>query len=119
MQTSFIEVSFYVATDALLEALGRVHGDVSHGERRLRTALARLRLDTPMGVRTLDRRHQAITPIYLSRTEKDATGKVIIRRIRVVSNVEQTFNGNFGATSPVPSETQPTCRHGNPPPWAR
>jgi branched-chain amino acid transport system substrate-binding protein len=119
MQSNYAEVPFYVATDALLEALGRVHGDVSHGERRLRTALARLRLDTPMGVRTLDRRHQAITPIYLSRIEKDATGKVIIRRIRVVSNVEQTFSGYFGATSPVPSETQPTCRHGNPPAWAR
>jgi len=51
--------------------------------------------------------------------EKDAGGRFVPRTIRVIPNVEQTFNGYFDASSPQPSPTQPVCRKGNPPAWAR
>jgi branched-chain amino acid transport system substrate-binding protein len=114
-----LDTTYYAATEALLEALERVHGDASHGERRFQRALASLRLETPRGPVRLDARHQAIGETYLGRLERDARGKLFLKQIRVVRNVDATFGGHFGPTSPPPSPTQPACRHGDPPPWAR
>jgi branched-chain amino acid transport system substrate-binding protein len=111
-------VDYFDATEALLEALGQVHGDLSHGERRLMATLARVRLDSPEGRRRLDAKHQEVGSIYLGRMES-APGKLVVRQIRVVPNVEQTFGGYFSGTTPAPSRTQPRCRHGHPPPWTR
>lgn len=114
-----LDTTYYAATEALLEALEQVHGDTSDGERRFQRALARLHLETPRGPVTLDARHQAIGETYLARLERDARGKLFLKQIRVVRNVEATFGGYFTPTGPPPSPTQPACRHGNPPPWAR
>jgi branched-chain amino acid transport system substrate-binding protein len=112
-------VDYFESTEPLLEALARVHGDLSHGERGLMAALARLRFDSPEGRYRVDSRHQAITPIYLGRMQRGANGKLVVRQTRLVPNVEQTFGGYFSGTTPAPSRTQPACRHGHPPPWTR
>jgi hypothetical protein len=82
-------------------------------------ALARIRFDSPEGQYRVDARHQAITPIYLGRMQRGANGKLEVRQTRVVPEVEQTFGGYFSGTTPAPSRIQPTCRHGDPPPWTR
>jgi branched-chain amino acid transport system substrate-binding protein len=110
-------VNFYNATEALLVALARVHGDLSQS--RLMAALRDLRLDSPKGPIRLDRDRQAIGPAFLSRVERSAPGPRAIQTFRAVPGVEQTFNGHFGANAPAVSETQPVCRHGDPPSWAR
>ncbi|MDX6402203.1 MAG: branched-chain amino acid transport system substrate-binding protein [Gaiellaceae bacterium] len=112
-------VPYFEAMEALLEALARVHGDLSHRERGLMAALAKLRFDSPEGPYRVDSRHQAVTPIYLGRMQRDANGKLVVRQTRLVPNVEQTFGGYFSGTTPAPSRTQPTCRHGHPPAWTR
>lgn len=109
----------YNEMEPVLEALEQVDGDLSHGERRLQRALARLTFDAPSGVVHLDGRRQAIAPVYLGRVERDAGGKLFVRQIRVVPDVEQTFGGYFGPTSPPPSRTQPACERGHQPSWAR
>ena len=114
-----LDVPYYNAMEAVLEALEHVHGDLSHGERRLMAALHRLQLDAPDGRIRLDANRQAIGPNYLSRVERDGRGQLVIRTFRTVPNVDQTFNGYFSATTPAASRTQPPCKHGNPPPWAR
>jgi branched-chain amino acid transport system substrate-binding protein len=114
-----LDTTYFNQTEALLEALDQVHGDTSHGQRGLQRALARLRLETPRGSITLDTRHQAGSETYLGRLARNARGNLFIKQIRTVHNVEATFNGYFSPTTPPPSATQPTCRHGNPPPWAR
>jgi hypothetical protein len=114
-----LDVTYFNQTEALLEALERVHGDTSHGERGLQHALARLHLESPRGPITLDARHQAVGETFLGRLERTKRGNLFVKQIRVVRNVEATFNGYFTPTSPPPSPTQPTCRHGNPPGWAR
>jgi branched-chain amino acid transport system substrate-binding protein len=120
----FTALDWLDAMEPVLEALQQVHGDLSHGERRLQAALARLRFDSPEGRRWVDSRHQEVGPIYLGRVEEG--GQVTrlgvvshVRQIRAVPKVEQTFGGYFSGTTPAPSRTQPTCRHGHPPPWAR
>ncbi|MBV8990995.1 MAG: ABC transporter substrate-binding protein [Solirubrobacterales bacterium] len=112
-------VNFYNATEALLEALTQVHGDLSQHESRLMRALRDLQLDSPKGPIRLDSDQQAVGPAFLSRVQRDAQRRLTIQTFKVVPDVEQTFGGYLGAHTPAASETQPRCRHGNPPAWAR
>ena len=107
------------SVEPVVEALEQVHGDLSRGERRLMAALADLNFASPEGPRRLDSRHQAIGVIYLGKMSRGKNGKLFVRQIRVVPNVDQTFGGYFSGRTPAPSRTRPACRHGNPPPWAR
>jgi ABC-type branched-subunit amino acid transport system substrate-binding protein len=111
-------VNYYNATEALLEALARVHGDLSRHESRLMAALRHLQLDSPKGSIRLDGDRQAVGPAFLSRVWRDAHGQLTIQTFKVVPGVEQTFGGYFGARTPAASETRPRCRHGHPPAWA-
>jgi branched-chain amino acid transport system substrate-binding protein len=116
---SIFDLAFYDATEPVLEALGQVHGDLSHGEQKLMAALAGVRFESPTGAILLDRNRQAVGPAFLSRVVKDGRGKLVLRTFRVVPNVEQTFNGYFGPSTPEPSRAEPACKRGNPPTWAR
>ena len=112
------DVYTYDEMEPVLEALKKVHGDLSHGEKRFQNALAQLRFRAPNGTTTLDERHQAIAPIYLARVEKDVHGKLFVHQFRVVRNVEQTFGGYFSPTTLPPSRRLPACKRRKPPPWA-
>jgi branched-chain amino acid transport system substrate-binding protein len=114
-----IVVSLRNAMEATLQALEEVDGDLSGGEARFKAALARLDLNGPTGHIRLDANHQAIAATYLNRVSRDAKGKPVLRTIRVVPNVEQTFGGYFNGTTPPPTTTTPACRRATPPPWAR
>lgn len=110
-------LDYYTAMKATLAALVAVGGDLSHGERRLRAALARLRLVTPTGVVTLDADHQAVAPNYLRRVDRwDGTKETPVRTIR---RVDPTFGGYFTKRDGPPGPTTPVCRRRRPPPWAR
>ena len=81
-------------------------------------ALARLKFDSPEGPRRLDSNHQAIGVIYLGKMVRGKNGKLTVRTIRVVPNVDQSFGGYFSGTTAV-SRTQPSCKRGHVPSWAR
>lgn len=100
---------YYDGVKPVLKALAQVNGDLSDGQRRFAAALARLRYHAPEGLITLDRRHQAIAPIYLGRVVV-TNGKPRVKQIGVVKHVHQTLGGYFSPTSPAPSQTQPACR---------
>ncbi len=112
-------LNHYDSAAPVLEALERVDGDISHGERRLMAALANLTFDSPEGPRHLDAHHQAVGLSYLGQLIRSKNGKLAVRQIRTVANVEQTFGGHLTSTTPAPSSTEPPCVHGHPPPWAR
>jgi branched-chain amino acid transport system substrate-binding protein len=112
-------MSYYDATEPLLEALEQVKGDLSHGERRLMATIAHLRLDAPNGPIRLDANHQAIASNYLLRVQRSPNGRLGVGTFRIVRNVDESFNGYFGPGSLEPSRTQPACKRGNPPSWAR
>jgi len=114
-----IGIAYRDSMEAALEALEHTRGDLSHGERAFRAALAATVLDSPNGRIRLDRNRQAIAPAYLSRVVLDRHGKPVLRTLRVVPGVEQTFGGYFSGTTPPPSAVAPTCRRAPPPPWAR
>jgi YVTN family beta-propeller protein len=109
------DLFYHDGMEATLEALRRVNGDLSDGEKRFQAALAMLRLATPIGQVRLDGSHEAVgtNTIFRNRTWK--TGRVLKR----VQGVEHTFGGYFKTTDPPPSETTPACVKRSPPPWAR
>jgi branched-chain amino acid transport system substrate-binding protein len=113
------DVYAYDAVELALEGIERVHGDLSGGERRFMTALTSLHVQTPAGVLHLDRSHRAVSANFLIRVERDAKGKVVPLTIGVVPNVDASFGGYFTPSSPPDSRTQPACRKGHVPPWAR
>lgn len=113
------DIAYYDAMEAALEALERVHGDLSGGERRFRTALAAVRLDSPIGAIHLDGNRQAVAPNFLFRLSTAANGKPTARTIRVVPGVEAAFGGYFHRNGPLPGRTSPACVKRTPPPWAR
>jgi branched-chain amino acid transport system substrate-binding protein len=107
------------AMEAALVALERVHGDLSDGERGFMAALSHLVLDSPSGRIRLDSHRQAVGPSYLSRIELDKHGQPVVRTLRVVPDVEQTFGGYFSRDTAPPSSVAPACKRERPPPWAR
>ena len=113
------EVYVYDAVELALKAIERVHGDLSDGERRFMAALTTVHVQTPLGTLRLDRNHDEVGPNFLIRVEKDANGKLMPRTVGVVPDVDDSFGGYFTAASPPDSRTQPVCRKGHVPPWAR
>ena len=106
-----LSLAYGIGVEATLEALERADG---MGGKPLLDALARLRLDFPLGRMRVDRNRQAVGPNYLSRVASAGA-----RTLRVVPDVEQTFGGYFGPGGPPPSETTPACVKHTPPRWAR
>jgi branched-chain amino acid transport system substrate-binding protein len=100
---------YYDGVEPVLQALRQVNGDLSEGQRRFAAALAHLRYHSPEGLITLDRRHQAIAPIYLGRVAGPGADAPVVQ-IGVVKHVHETLGGYFSPTSPPPSATQPACR---------
>jgi branched-chain amino acid transport system substrate-binding protein len=105
-----LALAYRNAAEATLEALERVNGDLSRGEARFREALAGLALETPTGTIRLDSNRQAIASAYLTRVDLTPAAKPLLRTIRTVPNVEQTFNGYFSARTQPPSAVAPECK---------
>ena len=110
-----LSLPFATGVQAAIAALERARG--ADG-RPFLSALARVRIDSPMGRMRLDGNRQAIPPNYLSRVMRTGKG-VALRTLRVVPDVEQTFGGYFAEGGPPASETSPRCVQRTPPPWAR
>ncbi len=104
----------YDHVEAVLRALQAARGDLSDGERRFRSALERLRLPTPVGTVRLDRDHRVVGPNFLMRVR----GRLDAPVIKTIPGVDVTLGGTLSATTP-PTRTQPVCRAGHVPPWAR
>jgi branched-chain amino acid transport system substrate-binding protein len=117
--TNGFGLGYYNSMEAVLQALERVRGDLSDGERRFMAALAKVELDAPNGHVRLDAHRQAIAPNYLNRLELNPKGQLAVRTFETVPAVEQTFGGAFSPTSPPPGRTNPPCKRGKPPSWAR
>jgi branched-chain amino acid transport system substrate-binding protein len=112
-------VLYYDAMAAVITALEHVNGDLSGGEHRFQAALASVRLESPIGLIRLDQNRQAILPNYLGQYQRNASGEIVYRTIRVAPDVDQSFGGYFRTNGPLPSESYPPCRRHDPPSWAR
>ena len=109
---------FYTEVEALATALEQTDGTLGEGQDRLRRALAGLVLDAPQGAVRLDRNRQATGHGYLERIVRSGSGGIIVKGVRTLDGVEQSFGDAFTATTPPPSAAQPVCVRRPPPSWA-
>ena len=114
-----VPIAYYDAMDAVVQALEKVDGDLSDGQRRFQAALAKVSLDAPNGKTRLDANRQAIGPNYLARVERDAKGNLASCR----SGRSRTSTRASAGSSPGPTHRMGPplrrARSGSPPPWAR
>ena len=117
------DVYGYDAVELALEAIARVHGDMSHGERGFKAALPALlpRVRTPTGTTLRLDRNQHVVRAELPHPVREGRRTAPSSRLTVglVPKVDDSFGGYFTRSSPPDSETQPVCRKGHVPPWAR
>ena len=114
-----VVMNYYTAVESVLRAFEQVDGDLSHGRRRLRAQLARLRT-TLLGVSVrMDANRQAVVSTNVVRLgPESASGLPELLPLLTLSGVDQSVGGLLPAGY-VPSYAGEPCRRASPPPWAR
>jgi branched-chain amino acid transport system substrate-binding protein len=103
---------YYVSTLAMLDALDKVGGDLSDGQKKFRETLATMTMDTPTGQVKLDKNRQAVADIFLTEVAKADDGHLYNKVVKVIPAVDQTLGmpeDKFLALGPV-SRTNPECK---------
>ena len=114
--SSTFTYGYYVNTWGLIKGLEAVKGDLSGGQKKLQEAIGKTTLPAPYGEIKLDQNRQAIflnfnQQLYM----KD--GKLAVKTVAAIPNVDQTFGGTFSASTPAPGRKSPACEKRNLP-WA-
>jgi branched-chain amino acid transport system substrate-binding protein len=109
---SICALSYYDATDAALQALDEVHGDLADGQKKFRAALSSLVLDSPKGKIRLDHNRQAIGTNFVTEVVKDKNGNLVNKVVKVIPDVNQTlgFSDAVFRKIGVPTRTNPECK---------
>jgi branched-chain amino acid transport system substrate-binding protein len=109
---SICAISYYNATDAALQALDKVKGDLSGNQKKFRAALSSLVLDSPVGKVKLDHNRQAIGTNFVTEVVQDKDGNLVDKVVRVVTNVNQTLGlpEDVFRKIGVPGRNNPECK---------
>jgi branched-chain amino acid transport system substrate-binding protein len=105
-------VGYYVATLAMVAALNEVKGDLSDGQKKFNAALSKLKLQTPLGIITLNENRQATGPVFVNEVIANADGTLSNKMVSKVENVNQTLGMTPDAfrAMGLPSRTTPDCK---------
>jgi branched-chain amino acid transport system substrate-binding protein len=106
--SSTFTYGYYVNTWGLLKGLEAVNGNISGGQKKLQAAIAKVSLPAPYGKITLDKNRQAIITAYYEQLYLNK-GKLAVKTVAAIPNVNQTFGGTFSSTTPAPGRTFPGC----------
>src|ERR1700734_1593359 len=74
---SLCATNYYDETQAMLQALDKVNGDLSDGHKKFREALSTLVLDAPNGQMKLDSNRQAVGTSFITEAVKDKNGDLV------------------------------------------
>jgi branched-chain amino acid transport system substrate-binding protein len=113
---SLFTALYYDGMQAILEALDQTGGKIDDPA-AFQQALGALKPTFPRGAVTLDENRNSVQPNYVVQIVKNGNG-LGFKLISTIDEVDQTFGGLFGPSSPDPSRDQPAKATGNPPPWA-
>jgi branched-chain amino acid transport system substrate-binding protein len=99
---------YYLNTWGLVKGLEAVKGDIKD-QSKLQAALAKVELPAPYGTVKLDENRQAIFTVYDQQLYmKD--GKLAVKTVSAIPDVDQTFGGTFSASTPAPGRNFPGCQ---------
>jgi branched-chain amino acid transport system substrate-binding protein len=112
-----IVMGYRNAVEGVLDAFEQVNGDLSHGGRRLRAHLGRLRTEL-LGVSVrMDDHRQAVVSTSLVRLGRPSpSGVPALADVGTVAGVDQSVGG-LVAPGYVPTSAGQACRRATPPPW--
>lgn len=104
--------AYYLNTRALLAALAEVDGDLSDGHRRLREALARQRIDGPLGPVVPDAQRRAVAPTVLFELRPGTGPRLVREPLRVQPAVDPQLGLSREAFEKMGpgSHDRPDCR---------
>jgi branched-chain amino acid transport system substrate-binding protein len=109
---SLLATNYYGATQAMIEALTKVNGDLSDGQKKFRDVLGKLEIDAPNGKIKLDSNRQAIGTNFVTEVVDDGKGNLVSKVVKVIENVNQTlgYDPAVFAKIGLPSRTVPECK---------
>jgi len=110
---SLFGVGYHVATLAMIAALNEVKGgDLSDGHKKFHAALSTLKLQTPLGVVTLNENRQASGSVFITEVSDKGDGTLTNKMVGRVDNVTQTLGMTADAfrAMGLPSRTTPDCK---------
>ena len=88
---SLLGTGYYNATNAAIQCLNQVNGDLSDGQAAFRQCLTTLELDAPNGKITLDGNRQAIGSNFVSEVVEESDGTLLSKYVKKIDNVNQTL----------------------------
>lgn len=109
---SLLATAYYNSTNAVLQALNEVDGDLSDGHAAFREALSNIVLDAPNGQITLDGNRQAIGTNFVIEVVEDSDGNLVSDVVKIVENVDQRLGLSQEAFDAMglPSRDNPECK---------
>jgi hypothetical protein len=101
-----------VATLAMIAGLNEVKGDLGDGQKKFHASLSKLKLQTPVGVVTLNENRQATGSVFINEVSANADGTLSNKMVGRVDNVTQTLGMTPDAFRKMglPSRTTPDCK---------
>ncbi len=109
---SLFAVGYYNAATATLDALDKVKGDLSDGQKAFREALAKTDLKAPNGEIKLDDNRQAIGTNFVTEVAAEPNGDLANKLVKIVPNVTQTLGLDKATFAKIglPSRDTPECK---------
>ncbi len=109
---SLFGIGYYVAAQAMIAALNEVKGDLSGDQAKFQAALGSLKLQTPLGVVSLNENRQASGSVFINEVAPNADGTLTNKMVGRVDNVTQTLGMTADAfrAMGLPSRTTPDCK---------
>ena len=100
--SSTFTYGYYVNTWGLIKGLEAVKGDISD-QSKLQAALAKTELPAPYGNIKLDDNRQAVLTVF-DQQLYTKSGKLAVKTVKAIPDVDQTFGGTFGPTRRRPAQ---------------
>lgn len=109
---SLFGLGYYNSTQAMLQCVEAVDGDLGEGHAAFRDCLSNLTLEAPNGTITLDENRQAIGTNFVTEVVEMADGTLGTEVVKVVEAVPQTLGLDKEAFDALglPSRENPECR---------
>jgi len=109
---SLLATGYYNATNAMLQCMDTVGGDLSDGQAAFRGCLSNLTLEAPNGTITLDDNRQAIGTNFVSEVIELPDGNLATKMVAMVDGVNQTLGIDPEAFAAIglPSRDTPACK---------
>ena len=106
--SSTFTFGYFINTWGLIKGLQAVKGDLSGGQKKLQAAIGKVRLATGYGPIRLDKNRQGVIPVYYQQLYQK-NGKLAVKTVGYIPNVDQTFGGTFSSSTPPPGRKFPPC----------